>query len=95
MDNYIPLSSLAMDLKRSAIGYHGSSPDMAERFYSEALKRGKEIDRKYLPPYLINLLDDVEKLQEVEDDAQKAEKSLTLSTLFQNAAIALTNGPTS
>ena len=68
---------------------------MAERFYSEALKRGKEIDRKYLPPYLINLLDDVEQLQEVEDNAQKAEKSLTLSTLFQNAAIALTNGPTS
>jgi len=89
MNNYIPLSSLAMDLKRSAIGYHGSSLDMGERFYSEALKRSGEIDRKDIPPYLINLLNDVEKLQEVEDDAQKAEKSLTLSTLFQNAAVAL------
>ena len=90
MDNYISLSSLAMDLKRTAIGYHRSSNDMAERFYSEALKRREEIDQKHLSPYLIDLLEDVENLQEIEDSAQKAERSLTLSTLFQNAAVAMT-----
>ena len=91
MNNYIPLSSLAMDLKRSAIGYHGSSLDMGERFYSEALKRSGEIDRKDIPPYLTVLLDEVEQLKEEEDNTKKAERSLTLSTLFQNAAVALTN----
>jgi len=90
MDNYISLSSLAMDLKRTAIGYHRSSNDMAERFYSEALRRKEEVDQKDLPPYLIGLLDEVEQLKEEGDDSQKAEKSLTLSTLFQNAAVAMT-----
>lgn len=80
-----------MDLKRSAIGYQRNSTGMAERFYFEALKRKKEIDKKYLAPYLITLLDEVEQLPKVEDSAQKAEKSLTLSTLFQNAAVYLAN----
>ena len=42
MDNKIILSSLAMDLKRAAIGYNRGSYIMADRFFEEALKRKKE-----------------------------------------------------
>ena len=92
MNNYIPLSSLAMDLKRAAIGYHRNSARAADRFYQEALKRKEEIDAKSLRPYLVTLLDDLERLTKVEDGLEKAEKALLLSTLFQNAAISLANG---
>ncbi|OGY26234.1 MAG: hypothetical protein A2Z24_01615 [Candidatus Woykebacteria bacterium RBG_16_44_10] len=91
MSNYIPLSSLAMDLKRAAIGYHRNSLRSADRFYQEALKRKKEIDAKSLQPYLVSLLDDLEELTKVEDDLEKGEKALLLATLFQNAAVSLVN----
>lgn len=37
--NLIVLSSLAMDLKRAAIGLNRGSNKMANRFFEEALKR--------------------------------------------------------
>lgn len=91
MNNYISLSSLAMDLKRAAMGYYRNSIDVAERFYLEALKRKNDIDSKSLSPYLINLLDEAEQITILEDNTQKAEKILTLSTLFKNAAVSLAN----
>ena len=36
---YIALASLAMDLKRVALGYHNGSRDTAVRFLKEAIKR--------------------------------------------------------
>jgi len=91
MSNYIPLSSLAMDLKRAAIGYHRNSIKSADRFYQEALKRKQEIDTKSIPPYVVNLLNEVGELTEIKNDSEKGEKALLLSTLFQNAAISLEN----
>ena len=87
MNNYVSLSSLAMDLKRAAIGYYRNSTEMAERFYFEALKRKQEIDTKLVPSYLANLFGELEKLGQISNNLEKAEKALMLSTLFQNAAI--------
>lgn len=78
------LESLAMDLKRVALGYHRGSDVMAKRFSKEALKRIEEVDQKSTKQY-INVL--LKKAHEVlaEKDVQKlAEDSLMLSTLFQN-----------
>ena len=40
--NNIAISSLAMDLKRVAVGYYGDSNKTARRFSQEALKRIEE-----------------------------------------------------
>ena len=87
---YIALASLAMDLKRVALGYHNGSRDTAVRFLKEAIKRKNEINKDELQPYLRRFLNDVEEITQVENDDEKAEKSLFLSTLFQNAAVAQT-----
>lgn len=87
MNNKVILGSIAMDLKRVALGYHRNSLTTAERFYTEALKRDKEIDKDKVKPYLKKLLADLNCLAEEKDDQRKAEKALLLSTLFQNAAI--------
>ena len=44
MKNKIALESMAMDLKRAALGYHNNSLKMAERFHQEALERKREIN---------------------------------------------------
>ena len=56
MNTYISLSSLAMDLKRAALGYHRGSNKMADRFFAEALKRKEEINPESVKPYINNLL---------------------------------------
>ncbi len=86
MNNKIALASLAMDLKRVALGYHRGSKLMAERFWQEALKRKDEIDVKNIKPYLKKLLDSFPSIYNQEDN-MIAENALMYSTLFQNAAI--------
>jgi len=83
MNNKIALESLAMDLKRVAIGYHRGSLTMAKRFYEEALLREKEIDSDSLRPYARRLLKKIESLQNNTNDFI-AEEALMLSTLLQN-----------
>jgi len=80
-----------MDLKRAAVGYYRNSIKSADRFYLEALKRKQEIDPKSIPPYLVNLLNEVGRLPKIKDGVEKGEKALLLATLFQNAAISLVN----
>lgn len=87
MNTYISLSSLAMDLKRVAIGYHRGSYKMADRFLDEALKRREEIDRKDVRSYVSDLLSKLESLKNESDTVKKAEDSLLYSILFQNAAL--------
>lgn len=82
--NQLVLASLAMDLKRAALGYHRGSLSMAKRFLEEALKRKNEVDRTKTKPYLVKLLDKVERLSK-QDTKRLAEETLMLSTLFQNA----------
>ena len=50
--NKLALSSLAMDLKRAALGLHNGSHATASRFIEEALKRKQEINSKQLAPYM-------------------------------------------
>jgi len=88
-DKKFILSSLALDLKRVAIGYHRGSYKMAERFYEEALKRVNEAKLLDLKPYLYKLLISVEQLSLEKDVMKKAEDALMYSTLFQNAVLNL------
>lgn len=80
------LSSLAMDLKRAALGYYRNSNRVADIFLQEAIKRKKEINLKEVKPYIKKLLEDLDKILS-KDSYAKAEDALMYSTLFQNAAL--------
>lgn len=83
---YISLSSLAMDLKRVALGkFHGSNL-IADRFLDEALKRKNEIDPKRVAPYIRQILQEVELLK-TGDQQRVAESSLMFSILLQNYSV--------
>lgn len=82
------LGSIAMDLKRVALGYHRGSDTMANRFLWEAVKRGQQVDKNSVKPYLRELLDNIERLQFRKDKEKIAEESLLYSILLQNAATA-------
>ncbi len=88
MNNFISLSSLAMDLDRVSMGLHRKSDAMAERFIKEALERKKEIDIYMVKPYVAHLLGKMELALLSGDREKKAEDALMYSTLFQNAALA-------
>lgn len=83
----IALSSLALDLRRVALGYHRHSKEMAERFFEEALKRKEEVNIALVKPYVRTLLLSMENIHLEKDDQDKAENALMYSILFQNAAI--------
>lgn len=80
------IESLAMDLKRVALGLHRGSYSMAERFKEEALKRESELESQQLDLYLRNLL---EKTKQVlsSQNSDRAEDILMYSTLFQNFSL--------
>jgi len=80
--NNIALSSLAMDLKRVALGFHSGSIKTAERFSDEALKRKNEVDVKNVKPYIKVFLEKLPKMLKNKD--RVAEDSLMYSTIFQN-----------
>ena len=83
-DQKIILSSLAMDLKRVAVGLHRGSQKMAERFSEEALARKKELNLRRVQPYLVKLLHDMETSLAGKDNQKKSEDALMYSTLLQN-----------
>lgn len=89
MNNYISLSSLAMDLKRVANGYYHGSDKTAQKFWQEALLRRGEIDKSKLKPYIAELLDNLEHLNNTQDKQKLAEDVLLYSILFQNASLKL------
>lgn len=84
MNNKFILESLAMDLKRVAIGYNRGSEKMAERFKKEAFSRKNEVDISTVKPYIKNLLSNIETELNSKDKINIAEKSLMYSTLVQN-----------
>ncbi len=84
MKNNLALSSLAMDLKRVALGLHNKSYTLAERFYAEALKRKKEIELSTVAPYLQKILQQLE-TQKITPDQD--ENILMYSILIQNYVI--------
>lgn len=81
MNNKIALESLAMDLKRVALGYHRGSTAMAERFYKEAQERIAEINPLEVKTYMQNILREVKNL-----GPSASEEALLYSTLIQNYA---------
>lgn len=85
--NKITLTSLALDLKRVALGYHRGSNDMAKRFLEEALKREKEIDRNSVKPYIRTVLDNIKSIGNQKNKVDIAEDALMYSTLLQNACL--------
>ncbi len=91
MKNKIILESLAMDLKRVALGLQRGSISMAERFIEEALKRKNELNTKSLNPYVQKLIGRMVESLKSKDNQKKAEDTLMYSTLFQNAALNIKN----
>lgn len=85
--NKIILGSLAMDLKRVALGYYRNSTKMAEVFMKEAIERKKEVDLVSVKPYVKNLLSNLDKIKNEKDKQKLAEDALMYSVLLQNAAL--------
>lgn len=82
----IIIESLAMDLKRVALGIHRGSLNMANRFKEEAFKRATELENQNPNAYLKKLLNYMKKMITGTTD-RVAEDALMLSTLFQNFAL--------
>ncbi|KKQ29886.1 MAG: hypothetical protein A3H17_01810 [Candidatus Levybacteria bacterium RIFCSPLOWO2_12_FULL_37_14] len=80
------LSSIAMDLKRVALGYYRKSDKMADRFLQEAIRRKNEINLEKVNISTKKLLQGLDKIVNENNDA-RAEDALMYSTLFQNAAL--------
>lgn len=85
MNQKILIESLAMDLKRVALGLHRGSFKMAQRFKEEALKREKELEQQRINSYLQILLKNSKKIF-LSNDKRVAEDALMFSILFQNFA---------
>lgn len=83
MDKKIILGSLALDLKRAALGYHRNSVVMADRFLREAIKRKEDYKKNDLKPYIVKILNRIEDISSLSND-DKAEYALMYSTLIQN-----------
>lgn len=86
LDQKIIIESLAMDLKRVALGLHRGSFKTANRFKQEALQRADELEHQDPGDYIKKLLLYMKKIFNDTTD-RIAEDALMLSTLFQNFAI--------
>jgi len=75
MNTKIVLGSIAMDLKRVALG----SGEVGKIFLAEAVNRKREITQE-VPDYIKKILDRIEKTKDKED-------FLMYSTLLQNYCI--------
>jgi hypothetical protein len=84
MKNKIALESMAMDLKRAALGLHRGSNTMAYRFLEEAIKRKQEIDINKVDSYLRKIINNINKLAVTDNSERKAEDILMYSVLIQN-----------
>ncbi len=85
-DQKFIIESLAMDLKRVAIGLYNGSHGMAERFKEEALKRSRELENQGLDSYLEKLVSRTKEILKSNEE-RTAEDALMYSTLFQNFAL--------
>ena len=86
-NNQIAISSLAMDLKRVALGYYKGSNNTAERFTQEALKRCEEIKTEEVRLYMQKIIKKLPLVLSQTDKQKLAEDALMYSTLFQNYAL--------
>jgi hypothetical protein len=79
------LQSIAVDLKRAAMGYHSGSVRMADVFLNEALRRIMN-ESKGLSNPLKMVFREIRKLQYESDIKRRAEYSLTFSTMLLSLA---------
>lgn len=79
----IIIESLAMDLKRVAIGMQQGSAGMANRFKEEALQRGEELEKFKPNGYVLKLISGTRETL-LSKDPEAYEDALMYSTLFQN-----------
>lgn len=82
-DQRLIIESLAMDLKRVALGLYRGSYAMAKRFKKEALKRELELENQQPDNYLKKLLGRTRQVLS-NQNPDSAENALMYSTLFQN-----------
>lgn len=90
MNKKVILGSIAMDLKRVALGYWQGSFKTANIFLKEALKRKSEIKSGSIKPYLENILSKIDSLNKLKDKKKAAEDALMYSTILQNASLSKT-----
>ena len=81
------IESLALDLKRVALGYYNGSERTAKRFSEEALKRKDEISIVNLKPYFRRKIQSLPAMLSQKDKKKLAEDALMYSTLVQNYAL--------
>lgn len=86
-DQQIALSSLAMDLKRVALGFHNGSVTSAKRFRDEALLRIAEVDKTKVPKYIRDAIENTRRILFQKNKQDIAEDALMYSTIFQNYAL--------
>lgn len=84
------IESLAMDLKRVALGLHRGSNAMANRFKEEVLKRVLELENQQPNIYLKKLLEKTKQIL-LNQNPDSAEDILMYSTLFQNYSLKYLN----
>lgn len=82
-DQRIIIESLAMDLKRVAVGLQRGSLGMAKRFTAEALQREEELEKQTSNPYLTRLVSGSRKALQT-TSSRTPDDALMYSTLFQN-----------
>lgn len=85
--NKFAIESLALDLKRVALGYYSGSERSAKIFSEEALKRKDEIKITKLKPYFRKKIQSLPELLAQKDKKKLAEDALMYSTLVQNYAL--------
>lgn len=79
------IESLAMDLKRVAVGMQRGSIAMASRFKEEALQREEELEKQELDDYVKKILSNSRKVL-LSNRPGAHEDILMYSILFQNLA---------
>ncbi len=86
MNQKVIIESLAMDLKRAALGTYRGSSKMANRFKDEAFARADELENQKKDKYLEKLLNEM-RIRLSHQSERFADDALMLSTLFQNIAL--------
>lgn len=82
MNNKILLESVALDLKRVALGAHSNSTKMTERFLQEVYKRNELVDKEVLSSSCKKVLSHM-KVQLKNSSRQRlADDALLYSTLI-------------
>lgn len=84
-EQQVIVESLAMDLKRVALGLQRGSVAMAERFKAEALRREDELEKIADDEYVLKIITGSRQSLLSNSEAM-SEDALMYSTLFQNYA---------